>query len=202
MADRRTQFREDVANVKRDANNHTKQLVQRLKQLTPAEFLRLPAKTFGFLTAAQYRDIVATIAPGTKVPVPPPAEDVVAETATWRDLWRARSALTQMVIVTAIVTAIFTIMTIGTPWAWKSIASRTEIVRPRSTATWPRCVRLSRYTDGCVYFPTHDLQWEAVAEQLQMLLQELHDANKHLPQQFIAARAPLAIWRHRNNFKD
>ncbi|MGH6711767.1 MAG: hypothetical protein ACREEK_22695 [Bradyrhizobium sp.] len=202
MADRRTQFRENVANVKRDANNHSKQLVQRLKQLTPAEFLRLPAKTFAFLTTAEYGDIVATIAPGTKVPAAPPVEGVVAEATTWRNWWHTRSTLTQMAIFTAVVTTIFVAVAIGTPGAWKSIMSRMEVVRPRSTATWPRCARLSSYTDGCVYYPNRDLQWAVVAEQLQMPRQELYDANRHLPPQFIPARAALVIWRHRGRLEE
>ena len=63
MADRRTKFRKDTAKVKRDAANESRQLMNRLKQMTPAQFVRLPARTLARLTAAQYREVVGTIAP-------------------------------------------------------------------------------------------------------------------------------------------
>ena len=37
MADRRTKFRKDTAKVKRDAANESRQLMNRLKQMTPAQ---------------------------------------------------------------------------------------------------------------------------------------------------------------------
>ncbi|MCR6734065.1 MAG: hypothetical protein NVV83_08260 [Afipia sp.] len=202
MPDRRSNFLNNVAKVKADAKNDAEQLVRELKQMTAAEFLRLPAKTHALLTAAQYREVVATIAPEVSLPDPPPPERVRKEATTLRDWWRACPTIAQMILVTAAVTTIFLFAAIGTPWAWKWTMSRVEIVRPRSTATWPACARLSRFTDGCVYYPVQDLDWATAAEQLQMSPQELHDVNPHLPPQFVPARAPLAIWRHQGHLED
>jgi hypothetical protein len=188
--------------VKTDAKNDAGQLVQELKQMTASEFLRLPAKTLALLTAAQYREVVATIAPEVSLPDRPPPEHVRKEATTLRDWWRACPTIVQTILVTATVTTIFLFAAIGSLSALKWTMSRVEIVRPRSTATWPACARLSPYSDGCLYYPVRDLDWATAAKQLQMLPQELYDANRHLPTQFIPARAPLAIWRHRGHLED
>lgn len=170
--------------------------------MTAAEFLRLPAKTFALLTAAQYREVVATIAPEVSLPSPPPPQAQRRETTTWRERWRAWPTLVRMSLVTTATTAIFLSIAIASPSAWKWTMSRVEIVRPLSTATWPACARLSPQTDGCVYYPFQDLDWAAAAKQLAMSPQELYESNRHLPSQFIPARLPLAIWRHRGHLED
>lgn len=76
------------------------------------------------------------------------------------------------------------------------------IVRPASTATWPSCSRLSRYTDGCVYTPTQDLNWEWVARQLDIPVEVLKRTNRHQPPQFIVGRAPLIVWRERGRLEN
>lgn len=201
MADLRVWFRKNVTHVKEDAGKASAQLVQRLKQMTPAEFLRLPPNTFASLTAAQYRDIVATIAPDTKLPMPPPLEELPADTRTWRDWWRERSTLMQVHIVTTAITVIAVGIAIAVPMAWKWTVSRMEIVRPASTATWPVCARLSPYTDGCVYHPRQNLTWDGVAQELAVSPQELYAANQHLPPQYIPANSTLAVWRHRGRLE-
>lgn len=201
MADLRAWFRKNVTHVKDDADKASAQLVQRLKQMTPAEFLRLPANTFASLTAAQYRDIVATIAPDTNLQIPPPVEEPPADMRTWRDWWRERSTLLQVSFVTVLVTMLAVATAIATPWAWKWAVSHMEIVRPVSTATWPVCARLSPSTDGCVYHPTQNLAWGRVAQQLAMSPQDLYAANQHLPPQYIPANSTLVVWRHRGRLE-
>jgi hypothetical protein len=202
MADLRAWFRKNVTHVKEDADKSSVQLVQRLKQMTPAEFLRLPPNTFASLTAAQYRDIVATIAPDTKLPEPPPLEELPADIRTWGDWWRERSTLIQLSIVTMAITVIAVGIAIAVPTAWKWTVSRMEIVRPVSTATWPVCARLSAYTDGCVYYPTQNLTWAWVAQQLAIPPQELYEANQHLPPQYIPVNSMLVVWRHRGRLEN
>jgi hypothetical protein len=201
MADLRAWFRKNITRVKEDADKTSAQLVQRLKRMTPAEFLRLPANTFASLTAAQYRDIVATIAPDTELPMPAPLEELPADTRTWRDWWRERSTLVQVSIVTVMVTMLAVGLAIATPWAQNWMASRMEIVRPVSTATWPVCARLSPYTDGCVYYPRQNLGWDWVAQQLAMSPQDLYAANRHLSPEYIPANSVLAVWRHRGRLE-
>lgn len=197
MADRRAKFRKDVAKVNTDAARDSRELVRQLKELSPTEFLRLPAKTLASLTLPQYREVVATIAPDVCLPVPPPCEPTSEEAASWRDRWRGLPTFMQTMVVTAVVTTLMVMMAIASPSAWKWASSRIEVVRPQNRALWPHCARLSPYTDGCIYYPTGDLDWAKVAEQLQMSPQELYQENKHLPPQFIPRRAPLVIWRNR-----
>lgn len=203
MAERRTEFRENVEDVKEDADKDSQRLVLRLKQMTPAEFLRLPSKTFASLTAKQYREIVAAIAPDVKIPKLPRSARYSPETSkTLRDWWRRRSILTQMITATVAITMICVAAAIESPLAWKWILSRMELVRPHSTSNWPVCARLSEHTDGCVYYPTRDLNWSEVAGQLSMSIPEMQQTNPHLPSQFIPATAPLAIWRHRGRLEN
>ena len=175
--------------------------MERLKRMTPAEFLRLPPKTFELLTAAQYKDIVATIAPDSRLPAPPPAEEFPVEKRRLRDWWRERSTLTQVMAVTMATTLVVVMMAIMSPLAWKWLWGRIEIVRPMSTTTWPTCARLSHYTDGCVYYPAQNLNWVWVAQQLDISLDELYAANRHLPPQYIPAHSTLVIWRHRGHLE-
>jgi hypothetical protein len=202
MPDRRSEFLNNVAKVKADAKNDAQQLMRELKLMTVAEFLHLPAKRLALFTAAQYREVVATIAPEISLPGPPPPEHVRVEATTLRDWWRACPAIVQMNFITAMVTTIILFAAIGSPSAWKWTMSRVEIVRPRSTATWPTCARLSSFTDGCVYYPGQDLDWATVADRLQMSTQELHEVNPQLPSQTVLARSALAIWRHRGRLEN
>ena len=115
---------------------------------------------------------------------------------SWRDRWRALTTFGQTAVITVVVTTVIVIMAVASPLAWKWTLSHIEIVRPQERGLWPRCARLSAYTDGCIYYPTGDLYWATVAEQLQMSPQEIYQENRHLPPQFIPRRAPLVIWRH------
>lgn len=202
MSDLWKNFLEHVARVKEDSKKETEQLVEELKRKTPAEFLRLPARTFASLTPAQYRDIVATIAPDIEMPAATTADGLVARQGSDRHWWRERLVLTQIIVVTVAATMSLTALAVASPWAWKWIVSRMEIVRPVSTETWPVCARLSPYTDGCVYSAARDLDWTAVAQQLGMSPQELYQANRHLPTQFIPAKATLVVWRHRGRLEN
>ena len=197
MADRRALFRKDVTKVKRDATSESRQLMNRLKQMTPAQFVRLPARTLARLTAAQYREVVGTIAPEIGCPTPPPLPKPERETLGWRERWRLLHSSAQMTVITSVLTTVIVMVGVASPQAWRWTLTHIEIVRPGERGNWPRCARLSPYTDGCLYSPTYDMDWDALAEQLNIPRQQLYDDNKHLPPQFIPARAPIVVWRHR-----
>lgn len=201
MRDLRKWFRENVARVSADSDRASRQLMERLKRMTPADFLRLPAETFASLTEAQYEEVVAVISPDTQLPKPPAAEEIPPEARTWREWWRERSTLTRVLTLTVMTTLIIVMTGITAPLAWKWLISRLEIVRPLSTATWPVCKRLSPYTDGCLYYPTQSLNWAWVAQQLGMSVDDLYAANRHLPTQYIPANSTLVIWRHRGRLE-
>ena len=202
MADGRAIFHKDVAKVKRDAANDTRQLMSRLKQLTPAQFVRLPAKTLARLTAAQYREVVGIIAPEIGLPVPSPPPDPGHEAPSWRERWRLLPSSAQITVITSVLTTAIVMVAVASPQVLRWTLTHIEIVRPGERGSWPRCARLSPYTDGCLYFPIYDMDWDALAEQLHIPRQQLYDDNKHLPPQFIPARAPIVIWRHRGRLVD
>ena len=199
MADLRALFRQNITKVSTDAKRASNGLVERLKQLTPQEFLRQPPNVFAHLTDKQYREIVAKIAPNTKLPAPPVIEEPVEEKRSLLDWWREQSAFAQSFLVTLFVTIIITLAAALEPLAMKWTLTRAEIVRPISTATWPVCQRLSGYTDGCVYFPSQDLNWDWVAERLDLPVETLREPNRHLSPQFIPRGAQLVIWRYRGH---
>lgn len=204
MPDRRTTFRENVARIETDATKASDGLVRRLKKLTPEEFLRQPPRVFNQLKLDQYRDIVATIAPRVRLPASD-TNDVSKNKKrdfalkTW---WRERSALARSMIAMTIVSAIFSVAGITVPLAAKWTLSRMEVVRPTVTAKWPVCKRLSEYTDGCVYYPTQDLNWDWVAQKLNIPPEILRRTNRHLPSQWIPANAQLVVWRERGRLED
>ncbi len=201
MPDLRKWFHENVAHVRADSDTASRQLMDRLKHMTPADFLRLPADTFASLTAAQYEEVVAVISPDTQLPNPPPVEEIPAETRSWGDWWRERSTLTRVLTMTITTTFVVVMMGVTSPLAWKWLMSRVEIARPLSTATWPICKRLSPYTDGCLYYPAQNLNWAWVAQQLDMTVDELYSANRHLPKQYIPSNSTLIVWRHRGRLE-
>lgn len=201
MPDLRKWFRENVAHVRADSDRASRQLMERLKRMKPADFLRLPAETFAPLTDAQYEEVVAVISPETQLPKPPSAEEIPPEARTWREWWRERSTFTRVLTLTVMTTLIIVMTGTTAPFAWKWLRSRMEIVRPLSTATWPVCKRLSPYTDGCLYYSAQNLNWAWVAQQLDMSVDELYSANRHLPTQYIPANSTLVVWRHRGRLE-
>lgn len=198
MTDLRTLFRRNVARVAAEGRAASADLIHRLKQMSAAEFLRQPWTVIDQLTWAQYKEIVRVVAPDVKLAAGK-VEVPEKEKRTVLDWWRERSGSFRSLVWTIAVTVAF--MTIGlmAPWIHKATLSRAEVVRPSSWQAWPVCARLSAYTDGCVYTPTQDLNWDWAAWKLDMPVETLRRANPHLPSPFIIRGAPLLIWRGRGH---
>lgn len=201
MIDPRALFQRNVTKVAADARQASADLVRRLKRMSSAEFLKQPASTFDHLTSAQYREIVGVIAPGVKL-VQPAIENPAEEKPTLLEWWRELSVGMRSFVLTAGFTLLFATLGTLAPSAFKWALSQTDIVRPRMPDTWPACSRLSPTTDGCIYTPTQDLNWDWVAQQLNMPVETLHRQNQHLPPQFIVRRAPVIVWRERGRLEN
>jgi hypothetical protein len=169
--------------------------------MSPAELLTQPWIVFDQLTSAQYRDVVRTVAPDVKLDEPT-IETPAKEKKTLLEWWRERSISMRSSIPTVAVTVVLAVGGILVPWAPKWTLSQIEAVRPVSTSKWPECRRLGSYTDGCIYTPTQDLNWDWVAWKLQMPKEILLRANPHLPPLFIVRRAPLVVWRERGRLEN
>ena len=201
MIDPRTIFKRNVQRIAADHRTASKQLIARLKKMSPAEFLRQPPDVFNRLSLTQYREVVASIAPEVKLPQPTikPSKPKTRDIGQW---WRDRSVLIRSGAITVAVTSAIALGGATVPPLYKWTLSRTAIVRPHSTDTWPTCSRLSQYTDGCVYTPAQDLNWDWVAQQLGMPIEVLKRNNRHQPPQFVVRRAPLIVWRERGRLEN
>lgn len=203
MIDPRTLFRRNVARLGDEERAASASLVARLKRLTPVELLRQPRRVFADLSIAQYREIIAAVAPEIAATLPPDEEvEVPSLLDRWRAFWARRSAFTRACLLTAVGALIGTpaIVTIGPVLAWR-LAPYT-LQRPVSTETWPRCGRLTGDVDGCVYVPHRDLAWPEVATATQIEVTSLRTTNGHLPQAMIPAGTTLIIWRGRGRLQE
>ena len=198
MPDRRTAFHEHVAKVEDDGRRASEALVRRLKGLTPAQFLRESPKIFDKLSLAQYREIVAAIAPDVVIPLP--EEEPVEKPGFFERLaqfWRARTTWTQSLYATVAAALVIStlILTAGPLVSWE--VAPITLRRTFDTSTWPECGRLAWNVDGCLYLTRHDFYWEWVAEQANFDSAQLRRLNPNLPDPYIPAGSQIIIWRGR-----
>jgi hypothetical protein len=198
MTDRLALFRRNVTTVAEDYRKASAALMNQLKHLTPQELLRLGPDVWSKLSIDQYREVVAAVAPHVKIP--PMREERVEPDPMVNRLrrwWRARSPLAQSSCLTALVTTIVMVLAIaGWPALSWSLAPFT-LVRPAEASNWPACERLVWTTDGCVYIPTIDLNWDWIAWHLHMPAAQLLRINGHLPAGYAPAGSQVVVWRSR-----
>lgn len=193
-----TLFRKNVDTVVEDDRKATDTLVQQLKRSTPQNLLRRGPEVWSHLTMSQYRDIVETIAPDVHLPIVneerPEAVSMLEKIGDW---WRERSTLTRSFYLTTIMTV--TIVT-GSIAIWPMIVlpmAFDPLVRDINVGYWPPCGRLAGDTDGCVYIPTQDLNWEWIANHVAIPVEKLLKTNYHLPAAYAPRGSKVTIWRSR-----
>lgn len=199
MADPLAIFRRNVTVVMAEHRKASAALLDQLKQLTPQELLRCGPDVWSKLSIAQYREVVAAVAPQVKIPSvrEEKVESRPSLAQRVRRWWHARSPLLQSVCLTAPLTTIVMVVAIaGWPALSWSIAPLT-LVRPTDASNWPSCERLVWTTDGCVYIPTIDLTWDWIAWHLHMPTAQLLRINTHLPSQYAPAGSQVVVWRFR-----
>lgn len=195
-------FRKNVDTVIADDRKASDAMVLRLKKLTPAEFLCQGPGTWSRLSMSQYHDIVATIAPGLRLPAPnaDPAQDATVFD-TIHAWWRARSTLARSFYLTTIMTIMIVTATITT---WPAIVWTLvpyTLVRDIDAAYWPSCDKLAWSVDGCLYNPTQDLNWDWIAYHAAMPVEELLRSNNRLPATHAPAGSNVIVWRSRGRLK-
>ena len=199
MADPLAIFRRNVTVVMAEHRRASAALLDQLKQLTPQELLRRGPDVWSKLSIAQYREVVAAVAPQVKIPTV--REEKIESKPSFanrvRRLWRSRSPLLQSVCLTALMTAIVMVVVIaGWPALSWSIAPFT-LVRSTDANRWPSCERLAWTTDGCVYIATMDLNWDWIAWHLHMPTAELLRINTYLPADYVPVGSHVVVWRSR-----
>jgi hypothetical protein len=82
--------------------------------------------------------------------------------------------------------------------AWQPAVA---LIRPPSALSsdvnrWPRCPRLDRYTDACLYVVQERLRWSDATQLLVLPLDTLRATNRHLGAGDLLPRgAVLVVWR-------
>ncbi|MCW5688235.1 MAG: hypothetical protein KIT76_06790, partial [Pseudolabrys sp.] len=183
-----------VAREERAADQ--KALVRQLKRLTVEEFVRLPPTEWQDLTTTQYDDVVKHIAPGHKLPQPPTEP---SKPPQWRlrEAWKATPSWLQAAVAALLAglpMLIAALLVVPAVHRWQY---QTPPVRSIDASTWPRCTRLNKWVDGCIYVPTTALTWERTAGLLAIAEAELRQANRHLHENYVPAGATIIVWRKR-----
>jgi hypothetical protein len=203
MASLLTLFRKNVETVIEDNRKAGDELVRRLKALTPNEFLRLGTDVWSQLSMSQYRDVVKTIAPEIHWPaVDEETVEPVAMLEMVRWWWRTQAVLTQSILVTMLMTGVV-VPTMITAWptiVW-TMAPYT-LVRNADPEFWPPCGRLDGNTDGCVYIPTQDLNWDWIAYHAAIPAKALLQINHHLRADYAPRGSMVMVWRSRGKLQE
>lgn len=190
-------FLADVASARAKSETAEVDLIKRLKGMSPADFARVPRNVLNGLTNQQYEAVVQAIAPGIelKQEAPPPARPATKPKACLGLRWMPRAAIAAGC---AIVLGTLTTMAVleATPALERWSYSR-PLLRAADVTTWPKCPRLTRWTDGCVYRVTSGLSWTDAAGYLDLPETTLRDLNRHIRFPYIPADSSLVIWRYR-----
>jgi hypothetical protein len=199
MAERLKAFLKDVSTLRAQQRAEQLAWLDRLKAMTPQQFVRVPREELHDLTDRQYAEIVRHIAPAHRLLEP-------QETAQRkREPW---AILRKIMIPTAVRAAVLGLLT-GLPVLIASFAAgpaidwwqyRTPPLRSQDASTWPPCQKLNGWVDGCIYAPAQDMAWSRAADLLQIPASELRQSNRHITAAYIPRHATLVVWRHRSPF--
>jgi len=203
MPKKLSEFLKDVASAKAKGDAADAEVISKLKDLSPEDFVRVPRDVLSTLSAAQYTDVVGSIAPEVKL------KAAKIETANEQHYKRKlRDYFTWIPVpVVAVVASSFTGMAIlgaaisASPvlewWSYSTPLSLSVYV-----AEWPRCAQLSRWTDGCLYRVTKGLSWRDAARYLDVPESYFRHVNRHITEEQIPAGADLTVWRERFSLRE
>lgn len=203
MPDKLANFLSDVASAKVKGDQAEADIVTKLKGLSPEDFARVPRDVLSGLSARRYAEVVQAIAPELKLKTPIEAAVVAPRpTRSWTEYWSWIPVPVIAVTVSLMAGAvILTAMVYTTPYLeWRSYA--TPLSRPAQVAKWPRCSRLTRWTDGCVYRVTTGLSWRDAANDLDIPESYFRHLNGHITIDPIPAGSNLTVWRERFPLQD
>ncbi|MBE0704307.1 MAG: hypothetical protein J0G33_05515 [Afipia felis] len=191
------EFLKDVESATAKANAADAKVVEKLKTLSAEDFARLPRPLLNNLSNRQYREIVHSIAPTVTLKREPA---LVHSNRSGRkhhsfSTWFPRSATAASLAIVAGLLVLIVGVGAGPMLEWWSYGK--PLNRAASTAEWPRCPSLTRWTDGCVYRVVKGLDWAEAAYDLALPESYLRKLNHHIPSQVIPAQSDLIVWRAR-----
>ena len=198
MPEKLSEFLKDVASAKAKGDAADAEVISKLKDLSPEDFARVPRDVLATLSAAQYADVVGSIAPEVKLK----ADRIEAayEQRYKRKLcdYFAWIPVPVVAVVVSIVVAMAILgVTINTTPALEWWSYSKPLSLPVHVAEWPRCPQLTRWTDGCVYRVNKGLSWRDAAEYLDVPESYFRHLNRHITDDPIPAGADLIVWRER-----
>lgn len=189
-------FLKDVASAKAKGDAADAAVIRKLKTLSADEFARVPRDMLNSLSNEQYKDIVNTVAPHVELKEPEPAPSLAKPKQrhlNWRLLPRwVVAVFAGLLLGIAILIAASSATPLQEWWSYS-----TPLSRGMNVATWPRCQRLTRWTDGCVYRVTRGLSWSDAAGLVDLPETYLRWLNSHIQADPIPAGSDLTIWRER-----
>lgn len=202
MATRLETFLNDVRSAREQQAADRLDRLERLKAMTPEEFVRVPREELQDLTNIQYAKIVQQIAPEHRLPE-------LQETSEhsrkwWAGLRRIAVPTSLRAALLGLITGFLVLITslaIGPSIDWWQY--RTLPIRTVDALRWPKCARLNSWVDGCVYTPTTNIAWNRAADLLQMSEIELRRNNRHIDNQtYIPRRTMMIVWRGRGELQE
>lgn len=197
MTSKLDEFLNDVESATAKANAADAEMVGKLKTLSAEDFARLPRSLLSHLSDRQYREIVHSIAPTVTLKQEPALARSSRAGAKRNSLrnWIPRSVVAAGLAIMAGLLVLIVAVGAGPMLEWWSYDK--PLVRGASIAAWPRCPRLTGWTDGCVYRVVKGLDWTEAAYNLALPESYLRKLNQHIPWQVIPAESDLIVWRER-----
>lgn len=203
MTDRST-FKHHVNAVLLDDKRTTEQLIAQLKTLTPAKFVQVPRKYLERLTPEQYAEVGAhvasVVAEAPKRKSAPPTAEPIATKRRWSMPNLQINGRSALATVAAIFLSITFVLT--GPAAMDQLLNHDGLTRSIYASDWSRCNRLTETSDGCVYRPSQDLNWDYVAYRLGIEKQALLNLNPSLPATHAPAGQTIVVWRYVGNLEN
>ena len=192
------------AQAQSDLDEGRDELLQDLKRKSLDELFDLDPVLLGRLTPKQRADLFRqeplrqSINRPQARPAPKPKGRVKA--SALRRAWIALPPMVRchaMALVVAGVTASVALCLMNQDLALTGLLFGPSTL-PEHVELWPRCRRLTAYTDGCLYIVQNALPWSEAAEDLKIKETELRSVNRHLdPGPTLYRDAQLIVWRER-----
>jgi hypothetical protein len=200
MTNRLGKFLQDVSALSAQRNAEQRERLERLKAMTPEQFVRVPREELQYLTGSQYAAIVRHIAP-THRPLEPQAA-AKQKSEFWAILHKVTVPTAARAAVLGLLSGFLVwVASVSVSFAIDWWQYRIPPIRSQDASSWPQCPRLNSRVDGCIYEPVQNMAWDRAADLLQIPGTELRQSNRHILETYIPAQSMLVVWRHRSQFK-
>lgn len=201
MPDRLRKFLAAVRAAREENAAEKRQLIDRLRALTPEQFVQVSREELQQLSDRDYVAIVRHIAPDHRIPQPHDVTQTKPRRWSVRLVWNGVPTFWRASIVGFTIGFLILGGSVALGPAIDWLDYETPPVRPTDASLWPRCPRLSAWVDGCTYVPTTNLAWAQAASLLVMPEADLRKDNRDIGDWYIPAGSLLIVWRRRGSLQ-